>query len=381
VPRHAVVVALTVSLVAWLALLPAQAGAQDSSRSPTPQKLWKAYPLDQGAAAGAQQEATTSPTAHTVTKPEPLAAAGPRDEAGAPVIVLTLLVLLAAGGALTFRWTRGGGERQPRAAQASVPRAYTVGEGLPAWAQGGSGRFTPTTARNRGSGATAVVASARTPGGAREPEPATDPPAANPAAVAAPAAAAEPPDRRLKWTAEIEWRHAEGESRFCVIASGAETVTLAQSSPLEWPPSGPAAVEAMTDAVAKLSATLAAAGWKALPPGHSWYAKRFAWEPGNAGRTERAPGGPAGARPQPVRRHRLALLCVVIALGTVVALQLGKGDGDARKAPRAPAEGATATPATGSHASRGTDLTLPLLVLLGVIPVVLVIRGTCNTPR
>jgi hypothetical protein len=377
--RHAGV-ALTVCLFAWLALLPAQAGvAQDRSRSPTPQELWKAYPLDPTAAPSAQPEATSSPAALAETNREPLAAAGPRSEGGAPVIVLVLLALLTAGGAVTFRESRRRRERVPNAANVPRPRtSAVVGWVVPQPSQGGSGRFTRAAARKRGSRATAVVASARARGGPPESDAAAIRPAGDRSPVAPPAAAASPPDRRLAWTAEIEWRHADGESRFCVIARGAGTVTVAQSPPLEWPPTGPTAVQAMTDAAEKLSARLVTAGWKALPPGQSWYAKRFAWEPDGAERAEAAPVKSTAAAPHPVRRRRLALLCVLIALGTLAALQLRSGDDDARV--ERPAAG-TATPATEPNPSRGTDLTLPLLVLLGLIPVVLVIRETRRTRR
>ena len=291
------------------------------------------------------------------------------------MIVLALLVLLAAGGAMTVRWTRRGREPEPQAADAPRPSASTALVPVPAGPHGGSGRFTPASARNRGPRAAAVVGSARgARGDPREPDPATSRPADDPSPAAPRATGAAPPDRRLAWTAEIEWRHADGESRFCVIARGPGTVTLAQSPPLEWPPAGPAAVQAMTDAAETLSATLAAAGWKALPPGHSWYAKRFAWEPGTAEPTEAAPVEPAPARPRPVRKRRVALLCVLIALVALAALQLTSGDdGDGRKAK--PAAGATA-PAAKEPNAGGTDLSLPLLVLLGLIPAVLVIRET-----
>jgi hypothetical protein len=369
-------------LVAWPAVLPAHAGAQAPSRSPTPEELWKAYPLDQ-TAAHAEPKATAPATASAVTERQPLAAAGPDDEAAAPVIVLVLLALLTAGGVLTLRTTRRGGKREPRAAATPGPRAYTMVKPVPTRTHGGSGRFTPVAARNRGARATAVVGSERSRGVPPEPAPATSPPARDPSPAAPPVAAATPPDRGLAWTAEIEWRHDEGESRFCVIARGPDTVTLAESPPLEWPPSGPAAVQAMTDAVEKLSATLAAAGWKALPPGHSWYSKRFTWEPAGAEGAEPAPVEPPAARPAPVRRRRLALLCVllVLVLGTLGALQLSKGGDDARQARPTATATATAAATPADDAPRGTDLTLPLLVLLALIPAVLVIRETRRNSR
>jgi hypothetical protein len=367
--------------LAWLALLPAHAGtAQERSPSPAPEKLWKAYPLDPAAAPSAQPDATSSPAALTADDRQPVGAARPNGDGGAPVIVYALLVLLMAGGAATLLEIRRRRGSEPPTAEVGR-RPTSAGGGGPAPSTGRAGRFARTTART---GAIAVVASAPERGGGaarardQRPEPnaaasdprvgaASPPGRRGPSRVAAPAPAASPPDRRVAWTAEIEWRHTDGESRFCVIAKGAGTgtVTVAQSRPLEWPPSGPAAVQAMTDAAEALAATLVAAGWKPLPPGHSWYAKRFAWQPAAA-------GARSGQRaPDRVRRHRwrLALLCVVIVLGTLAALQLTSGDDDARVAKPIASTGKPG-------ASHGTDLSLPLLTLLGLISVVLVIRET-----
>ena len=78
----------------------------------------------------------------------------------------------------------------------------------------------------------------------------------------------------------------------------------------------------MTDAAETLAATLVAAGWKALPPGHSWYAKRFAWEPAAAERAERA--GQPRARPGPPAPVAARAVVRVIVLGTLAALQLSE---------------------------------------------------------
>jgi hypothetical protein len=391
--RHAgVAVTVTVCLFAWLALLPAYAAvAQDRSGSPTPEKLWKAYPLVPTAA----PSATSSPAALAQADGKPLAAGRPSSDGGAPVLVFVLLALLMAGGAVTFLGVRRRRDGEPQAAD--VPRAPTsapAGRPAPALRHGGPGRFSPATARTSDSRATTVVASAHTRGGggphaggdAPKSKPAAVSPAGDPSPVAAAAPAGAPPDRRLAWTAEIEWRHRDGESRFCVIARGAGTVTIAESPPLEWPPGGPAAVQAMTAAAEKLAATLVTAGWKALPPGRSWYAKRFAWAPVRAEATPVRSAAAAEApsdqgAPQPARRRgrRLALLCVLIALGALAVLQLSRGDDNPRDARPAPAAGATATPAR--EPSHGTDLSVPLLVLLGLVPVVLLIRKTRRARR
>ena len=94
--------------------------------------------------------------------------------------------------------------------------------------------------------------------------------------------AASPPDRHRTWTAVIEWRDTEDGPRFSVIARAeddAGEVTIARSRPLNWPPKGRASVRALTDAVETLEAALLAAGWRPLPRGSAWYAKRFIGEP------------------------------------------------------------------------------------------------------
>jgi hypothetical protein len=91
-----------------------------------------------------------------------------------------------------------------------------------------------------------------------------------------------PPDPSRQCSAEIEWRQEADGARFEVLcgALDPEPATLiAESDVLEWPPSGPAAVQALTDAVDELASGLTSAGWTALEPGAAWYAKRFIWHP------------------------------------------------------------------------------------------------------
>jgi hypothetical protein len=91
-----------------------------------------------------------------------------------------------------------------------------------------------------------------------------------------------PPDPQRSWTSEIEWRQTDSGARFSVVCrspeAGDAALTLAESHPLVWPPTGPASVQALTVAAAKLEDSLVAAGWTPLPPGSAWYAKRFAWQ-------------------------------------------------------------------------------------------------------
>jgi hypothetical protein len=94
-----------------------------------------------------------------------------------------------------------------------------------------------------------------------------------------------PPDEHREWTAEVAWDEADGMGRFRVVATSRDdrtAVTIAESEPLEWPPRGPAGVQAMSRAAEALEASLFAAGWKPRPPGDAWYAKRFAWLSRNA---------------------------------------------------------------------------------------------------
>jgi hypothetical protein len=100
------------------------------------------------------------------------------------------------------------------------------------------------------------------------------PPATGPAAL--------PPATSRGWTADIEWCEAGGEAWFRVVAratQGTTTAVVAESARLEWPPAGAAAMPALTAAAEELDTRLVAAGWRPLPSGDSWYAKRFAWEP------------------------------------------------------------------------------------------------------
>jgi hypothetical protein len=96
-----------------------------------------------------------------------------------------------------------------------------------------------------------------------------------------------PPDPETRCVAEIEWRETDGEPRFavsCQALGAADRMTVIESPALEWPPTGPASVQALIQSVDELATSLAIAGWKPLPPGGAWYAKRFTWEPAPAER-------------------------------------------------------------------------------------------------
>ena len=405
-------VAVTLCLLAWLALLPAQVGAQDRSPSPSPEGLWKAYPLAPTAEPGTQPKQVSSPAASARTDRRPAGAATGSD-GGVPVFVLVLLALVTAGGMLTFVRIQGRRRREaePAAAPAPLPsRSAAAGHAVPALWHGPSGRFSravsETTARAT---TTATVTATQGPEGKgpRETDalPRRDGPA-GPAAgepppvppVAAPAPAGSPPDPRLTWAAEIEWRQIDGESRFCVIARGAGTVEIAQSPALDWPPEGPAAVQAVTDAADDLAATLVEAGWKPLPAGSAWYAKRFAWEPavaepakGAAG-PKAVPSTPSGkkpvAPPRPAprvpksgeagtpdrvrsrrsRAKKVGVLGVLAVVGLIAALQFGGSDD--------PPAGRSA-----AKAGETIDVSVPLLALVAVLMLVLIIGQIRNVLR
>jgi hypothetical protein len=120
-----------------------------------------------------------------------------------------------------------------------------------------------------------------------------------------PSSGTSPPDPTIAWTAEIDWREKDGAGRFRVIATARDgrTAVVGRSTWLEWPPSSPDAVEALTAAADRLEASLVKAGWRTLAPGPSWYARRFGWEPARtAARPPEAPGGSGRfrrARPWP----------------------------------------------------------------------------------
>src|SRR3954470_2911349 len=91
-----------------------------------------------------------------------------------------------------------------------------------------------------------------------------------------------PPDAGRRWTAEIVWRHAGDESRFCVVVGdpkGGVTTVVSRSEPLDWPPADADAVQALVEAVDALTEGLITAGWTPAGTGAAWYEKRFEWVP------------------------------------------------------------------------------------------------------
>jgi hypothetical protein len=127
----------------------------------------------------------------------------------------------------------------------------------------------------------------------------------SPEAVVEPAADGLPPAPQRPWTAEVRWQQLGEACVFAVVARsafGGRTTVIAQSQPLDWPPVGATAVERVAAAAKELEASLVSSGWRPLPPGDAWYAKRFAWEPApRAQRFDRP--GTRSPRAVPARRN------------------------------------------------------------------------------
>jgi MYXO-CTERM domain-containing protein len=220
-------------ILVCFALLAQPAVGQDRTPTPSGEELWKTYPLHPSPTPGAASTAVPSPTAARTEKRRSGTSPDRSDSsptAGLVVIALAAVLVVLAVVLLRRRRTAVQDSKDP--APQSPPEAADQAPQA-------------------------------------DPDPSGSPPTT-------------PPDPLRPWTATIQWRHADAESRFCVVAEPAqghgETV-LATSEPLEWPPTTPASVQALTDATEKLAAALASVGWQELPHTGEWYAKRFAWEP------------------------------------------------------------------------------------------------------
>jgi hypothetical protein len=232
-------IAVLVLLACVAQLAPHSAVAQDRGRSPSGLELSDRYPLDASPQPAAEGAADSSPAAPA---PDPPARA-PADPSSRTMLQLAVFAMLAifafaVGLAISARAPRGRRERGPRdtvtplASKPAAPRLLSPAHGS---------------------------------GQERLPEP-----------------AALPPVTRQAWTAEVQWQQTGAGSCFCVIARsapGAGTAVVAKSEPVEWPPASAATVQRVTAAARELETSLVAAGWRPLPPGDAWYAKRFAWQP------------------------------------------------------------------------------------------------------
>ena len=258
-------------VLASLTMLPPHpAGAQDRTPTPSAAELREAYPLRPSPTAGAERTSAPSGTGSGSgsVRQQPADTAPAASERVAPIALLAVFAFVAALAMLTLPRFRRRRERPPQ----------TV----------------TSLTRENGSQAPHTAADRRTNGRAPEPDP-----------DVSLSADLVPPDRHRRWTATIEWRQTEAASHFSVVARaarGATETVLADSGAVEWPPMSPAAVQALGAAAAKLETSLVAAGWKALPPGREWYAKRFSWEPA----AKEPSGSPAARQPGSNRFARRA---------------------------------------------------------------------------
>jgi hypothetical protein len=257
-------VAALLSLACVALVAPHPAVAQDRGRPPSGSELRDTYPLDSSPRVAAERVADRSPAAPTSAAPPDRAPAVLR------IAIFAMLAILAfaVGLAISVRPRRQHAREDDVAPLASRPTASPL--------------LYPTEAS-------------------------TDEPLFGPAAL--------PPATRQEWTAEVEWQQAEAGSFFCVIArsaSGAGTTVIAKSEPLEWPPASAATVQRLTAAAWELETSLVAAGWRPLPPGDAWYAKRFAWEPvastpdAHSGRFDRRRAWQDPVEPVPAQGDRTA---------------------------------------------------------------------------
>jgi hypothetical protein len=265
-----------VALVACLALGPANpAAGQQGTQTPSANELWEDYPLHASPEPARAAPTPTPAEGRRVNAPAAASDAGAGPELG---VVAGLVVAL---GAMTTLWT-----------------------------------FRPSRAARRG--ARKQGGSAPADSGTEAPEPAPEPAAGgraeSPLLKAVELRLAKIPPARpvpgrpdIAWSAEIRWVEAESGARFVALARTGEqeeATVVAESPPLEWPPTGPAAVQALSDAVEELERTLLEAGWTSLPAGTEWYAKRFAWKPvGATPAVPRPAPPPQASAPRPTVDH------------------------------------------------------------------------------
>lgn len=264
-------------VLACLALLsPQSTVAQDGTPTPSAEELWEIYPLDPSPTRGAEASAVASPAGSGSSRRPPDSAPARSDRA-IPLPLLALVAFVAALGVMALPSIR-------RRRALAEPPASRLGNAAPTRSASAA-----ASARQQHGSLPSHTAAAQSPNGHASQ---LDPDVCGPAALV-------PPDPRRAWIATIEWRHTDAESHFCVVAQagdGEPATVIAASDPLEWPPTGPTAVQALGGAAAKLEASLVAAGWKALPPGREWYAKRFSWEQVVEEPTAAQPPG----RPRPI---------------------------------------------------------------------------------
>jgi hypothetical protein len=326
-----------VALVAYALLGPVDpVAAQQKTPSPSASELWEEFPLDPSPTPAAADPRDPVKDERRVRPARASSDGG--DGLSAPLLLGGLAVVLATIVMIwTFRSSRGGRTGAPEGrAPVRDRRAAPPGDGRRGRAANRVMRIPEAPARPLG--APPPDPPAR-PLGASPPDPPArpleplppDPPArplerlrpdppARPLEPLRPdppprPREALPPDPRRAWTAEVEWAGSGATARFSVIArTGPEGdgSVIAESPPLEWPPTSPTAFQALTGAVNDLERVVLAAGWTPLPPGSGWYAKRYAWSavvpevraPVTAPADEPVPAQPEDADPERTGRFR-----------------------------------------------------------------------------
>jgi hypothetical protein len=238
---------LTLAIVLLAVATPAY--AQDRTPTPSAQELWRDYPLRQDE--GPPDRSASPSPARSASHPAATTNAADSDPVLAAILVTAALVAAAAGAVLVVR------RRRSRSRGFAVPLAAAPRLAL-AGPPGGSDRLLFSRASHE------------------------RPQRATPSEPPQPPTGVRPPDPDRRWTAEIQWARSGDTARFCVVARderGENEPVLARSEPFDWPPEGTDAVQALVGAADALSEALTLAGWKPLPPGEGWYAKRFEWEP------------------------------------------------------------------------------------------------------
>lgn len=280
-------------------VLAAAAGAPiaATAQSPTPEPLWKAYPLDEGGDAQATPDTTTQPSAPAPTRTsQPTALQAPDKAGGGPPWLL--IVLAGLGGALFMMAVLALGARRDRrrAVERTAPTMVVA----------------PASANGHANGAAPVA----------EP-PAPEPPAVEPEPAFAIAEAAAVPIRRFDREAEpaptpqqraaaarrgpicqVRWDAAA--SRFLAVVRDEDGVEheLARSLRFEWRDSGPPASDhrPAQSALRLLAKDLRERGWRPMRvkgtdlDAPRWYARRFRFPVPEGEHVDFTHGGPAAQR-------------------------------------------------------------------------------------
>jgi hypothetical protein len=274
--------------------------AQRGEDRPSPEELWRDYPLTQ--APGEQAPAPQAGSAPTQQERRPPPAQGAGADAGEPdggdggdngVLVVLLVAGVGVAGAAVLLYRRA--QARPRAGTAAgrptAPPPEPIASASPAG---------PRDARRTPAAASPAPAAPELPETAR-PRPDDDVRGPTGTFARARTASRRPASTRAteRWTAEVQWSHHAGVTSFRAVGTSPgrdEHLVLAESPPTAWPPRSDDAVRSLVDAVDVLERALVDAGWEPTAPGDAWYARRFVWpQPGR-------PPAPVAAQHAPADR-------------------------------------------------------------------------------